>query len=227
MQPMILDFSNTTHLINACSDLVTTLAADQTLNADTIDSIHEFSNIIKHTETATLAPDDIHDIGDTGAQLLRHLFFAIQQTDKLPLFNDIAIAFAYWVARHNGTLHQIDFTVNAIAQAANTFHDKVRLESLYEAVTFIIRAVDHNLQDTLDQGAKSPWQLLNLNYGIIATRTHTPELMDSAFSLLLQNIPNDAPGFFQQGMGEMIRLNYPEHVQTVMQRYYNQYCHNQ
>ena len=32
----------------------------------------------------------------------------------------------------------------------------------------------------------------------------------------------DAPGFFEEGMSEMVRLNYPETVRKLMQEFYNQ-----
>jgi hypothetical protein len=155
---------------------------------------------------------------------LRSLFYKAQDHKQQLLFNETAIAFAYWLARHQAVIKQIDFTVNAIAVLANTYHDKVSLESLYEATTFIICAIADELKIPVNSlNPSDPWRLLNLNYGIIATRTHTPELMESAFSVLLENFPDDARNFFKQGMSEMERLNYPSHVRVVMQRYYDNY----
>ena len=71
-----------------------------------------------------------------------------------------------------------------------------------------------------------PWRLLNLNRAIVATRTHQPDIMEEAFSTLAEQLPNDAPGFFTQGMEQMDLLNYPPQVREVMDRYYRQWSVN-
>ena len=68
-----------------------------------------------------------------------------------------------------------------------------------------------------------PWRLLNLNRAIVATRTHQPEVMEEAFSALAAQLPDDAPGFFTQGMEQMELLNYPPQVREVMDRYYKKW----
>jgi len=68
-----------------------------------------------------------------------------------------------------------------------------------------------------------PWRVININRSIVATRSHSPEIMDVAFQALIKNLPQDAPNFFVEGMSEMERLGYPEHVRKVMTRYYEQW----
>ncbi len=220
----IPDFSNTEKLITDCKTLLESLQSPESpLEDEVIASMANLVNILESKDTS-LNSEDYTEIGELGMSLLRSLFYKAQQSDQQQLFNEVAIGFAYWLARHNATIKQIDFTVNAIAVMANTYHDKVALESLYEATAFIIQSVDADLKVPVTSlNSSDPWRLLNLNYGIIATRTHTPELMDSAFKVLLENFPDDAKGFFTQGMSEMERLDYPSHVRTVMQCYYDEY----
>ena len=44
--------------------------------------------------------------------------------------------------------------------------------------------------------------------------------MKSAFDELLIYLPNEAKGFFAEGMKEMAALDYPPHVREVMELYY-------
>lgn len=66
-----------------------------------------------------------------------------------------------------------------------------------------------------------PWRLLHLSYGITATRSHNTERMRQAFDRLVSVLPQDASQFFSQGMQEMVRLDYPQHVRVVMQEYHD------
>ena len=71
-------------------------------------------------------------------------------------------------------------------------------------------------------GQGHPWRVLNINRGIIATRSHDTSLMEHAFDELIQNFPEDAESFFKQGMEQMEELDYPDHVRAVMSRYFQQ-----
>jgi len=218
------DFADTKKLINNCGKLIENLHSEKDpLQDDVLISMRNLINILQNTDSS-LSADDFSDIGELGMSLLRSLFYKAQGGEQQQLFNEVSIAFAYWLARHQATIKQIDFTVNAIAVLANTYHDKISLESLYEASSFIICAIADDLKVPANSlNPSDPWRLLNLNYAIIATRTHTPELMESAFKTLLDNFPEDGSQFFKQGMNEMERLDYPSHVRVVMQRYYDQY----
>ncbi|WP_455201868.1 hypothetical protein, partial [Kaarinaea lacus] len=69
---------------------------------------------------------------------------------------------------------------------------------------------------------RHPWRVLNLNRGIIATRSQDTNLMELAFDELIRNFPEDAELFFKQGMQQMEELDYPVHVRAVMSRYFQQ-----
>ena len=85
----------------------------------------------------------------------------------------------------------------------------------------IAEIVDHCSQDLkMDQGDSEelrPWRLLHINRGIVATRTHDLEVMKKAFDEFLIYLPQEATGFFAEGMKEMDALDYPPHVRKVME----------
>ena len=163
-------------------------------------------------------PDDITQIGELGLQLLDTLS-AYHQKSRALLYQ-LALSVGVWIAQHKGRLFKIDFIVNGLAQAANKTQDTMALSFLYEACTYIIPACDANIRADLDKShGGRPWRILIMNYGIIATRTHNPDLMASAFKTLLKYFPEEAAHFFKQGLSEMSRLNYPKHVRAVMKRY--------
>ena len=163
----------------------------------------------------------ITEIGEFGSYLLEKLYFeSSENADHLQMYNYLALAFACWVVRNEGSINQLEYFVAALAQTANTLHDKISLESLYEVATFIVYATSDDLKlKHTDHDLENPWRILIMNYGIIATRTHTPELMESAYETLIQYFPEDGPEFFRKAMSEMDRLNYPLYVRNVVERY--------
>jgi hypothetical protein len=47
--------------------------------------------------------------------------------------------------------------------------------------------------------------------------------MEQAFKEFVETLPEEAPQFFTEGMAQMDLLNYPPHVRTVMDKYYQQW----
>ena len=68
--------------------------------------------------------------------------------------------------------------------------------------------------------AGRPWRMLNLNHGIVATRSQDTSIMESVFEQILLRLPEDAPNFFREGMEQMDIIDYPVHVREVMEKYY-------
>ena len=113
--------------------------------------------------------------------------------------------------------------VDALAYIANQTLQPEQLAIMTRHAANIVGAVAPDTRrDPDDSNTGGPWRLLNLNYGIIATRSHEPELMKTAFSTLLQNIPDDVTEFFAEGMRQMEIMNYPPQAREVMQDYYEQ-----
>lgn len=181
--------------------------------------------ITDQARNQNLNPEQVTKIGADGSLLLEKLYVVTYKNAALQrIFNYFALAFAYWIARNEGKINELEFLVNALAQTANILQDKTSLESLYEVATFMVFATNDELKSGSAVSVPgNPWKVLILNYGIVATRTHTPELMESAYKTLIKYFPDDAPKFFQKAMSEMDRLNYPQHVRNVVERYYAEY----
>jgi hypothetical protein len=215
-------------LISSCKQLIEHLQQNTTtLENDVVTAFEHLIHILDiHQADATgLETAELTEIGMLGMHLLDSILAsANKKPETQSLFNYIALSFGFWVTRNKGILQQIDHPVNALANAANTLHDKVSLEALFEAAAFIILQTDESIKTAADRlTLGTPWYVLNMNFGIIATRTHTPELMESAYETLTYNYPEEAPSFFRKAMSEMERLNYPQHVKTIVEQYHEQY----
>lgn len=137
--------------------------------------------------------------------------------------DQLALGFSLWVAGQGGKLFSLEPVVDAIAALANETLEPKQLQNLFQNILQILDAVGDTIRQDLEKtNPFRPWRILNLNAGIIATRTHDPERMEVAFGYLLNNIPEDAPGFFAEGMEQMEKLDYPAHVRAVMSSYYEQ-----
>jgi len=173
------------------------------------------------------SPNDVSELGEYALEMFeqagrwaRHL----QLPDVFERLQAFTISMALWVACHKGQLLTLEPVVDALAQAANSTGEPEDLLSLYQAMTDIMAATSPMIArdlETVNPGR--PWRLLNLNRAIVATRTHRPEFMEEAFSALAAQLPDDAPGFFTQGMEQMELLNYPPQVREVMDRYYKKW----
>jgi hypothetical protein len=129
-----------------------------------------------------------------------------------------------WLARRGGRLDRIAPIVNAVAFLANHSSESADLQRLYRGISEIIEAVSPAIRsDLAESGPGRPWRLLLLNRAIVATRSHDPDLMEAAFSAVVEQLPDDAPRFFSEGIQQMDLLGYPHHVRRVMQRFHDQW----
>ena len=191
----------------------------------------EYFNIVasvnmRANEDKRIEPDEATEISDYGFVLLLKLIDLMERLDlphKRKEIEQISLVFARWTISYGGTINHLEPVVNAIAQLANLMHEKEALMALSELIADI---VDHcSLELKKDQGDDEdfrPWRLLHINRGIVATRTHDLDTMKQAFDEFLMYLPQEAPGFFAEGMREMDALDYPPHVRRVMEFYYNQ-----
>lgn len=194
--------------------------------AEQIEALADYLiHIITHQTFDQLHEETITEIGELGSHLLEKLYFeSLENVEHQRMYNFLALAFPYWVVRNKGSINQLECFAAALAQTANMVHDKISLESFYEVATFIVYATNDELKSEQEgSDLDNPWKVLIMNYGIIATRTHSPELMESAYNTLIEYFPGDAAGFFRQAMSEMDRLNYPQHVRNVVERYHAKY----
>jgi hypothetical protein len=168
---------------------------------------------------------DIHRLGDYGLNLLADLATAAGRLGRDGLSHELeglCLPFALWIARQDGELSTLEPIVNAIALQANTLREPSALERLYAVTGEIQLAVQPLLQNDLEKSNPGrPWRILLLNRAIIATRSHRPELIESAYENLVRHLPEEAAEFFRQGMQQMVALDYPQPVRRVVERYYN------
>jgi len=147
---------------------------------------------------------------------------------KLPeVYQDLQlhiVTMARWIAHNGGEIHSLEPVVDALAQFANTTREADELLTLYQAMNEVVDATtDIIRQDREKTNPGRPWRVLQMNRAIVATRTHQPEVMDTAFQSLVTHLPDDAQRFFSEGMEQMDLLNYPPHVREVMDRYYRKW----
>lgn len=174
-----------------------------------------------------LAGEEISRLGDYGITVLMDLGLWAHRLNLHDLdgeFDAVALAIADWVVRHGGEIRTIEPLVDALASQANHVRDPQALEHLTHLTTRIIRSIAADARMTLDRRYASPtWRMLNLNYGIVATRTNNPALMEHAFEELVRNVPAEAPQFFAEGMQQMEKFDFPFPVRAVMARYFDRW----
>jgi hypothetical protein len=172
-------------------------------------------------------PADVTQPTDYALSLIEQLGVAANRAgspDVAREIQDLAIAIALWSASRGGRLERLEVVVNAFAERANALHDPDDLGALSDAMGTVIEAVVDELKQDLEKtDALRPWRILNLNRAIVATRSHDPARMESAFAVLVANLPEDARGFFPEGMEEMDRVGYPPPVRAVMTKYFEQW----
>lgn len=176
---------------------------------------------------ATLDPEEVSRTGDYGISLLMDLGTWAQQLDleeEERALDAVALLLAEWVAAHAGELRTLEPVVDALASQANRERDRGVLERLTDRTGRLIQATGAAARTGLDRTHPSgAWRALNLNYGIIATRTQNPALIERVFEELVQNLPADAATFFAEGMQQMERFDYPLAVRAVMSRYFDRW----
>ncbi len=171
-----------------------------------------------------LEEKDISKIGQYTLDLLEAMVAHVQ--DKTGEQNRelirLSVPVSLWVARHGGKLSQIDMLVNSLAGYANELTEPHTLADLAKVIKEVVDACDNDIRRDIEQNnMMRPWRVLNLNYGIVATRSHQPELIEQAYDALIKNLPQDARQFFKEGMQQMDMIGYPDEVREVVERYNN------
>jgi len=171
-----------------------------------------------------LLPDEISHIGEQGLTLIDNLVYLLAshnlEFDRRDL-EQVALVIAQWVITHQGQLTQIQSIVDGLAYLANALKDKSMLAQMANFMGQVANACSDQIKYDLDNSDPfRPWLVLNINSGIVATRSQNLEIMRNVFTELIQMLPMDAPGFFKEGMSEMIKLNYPEPVRELVQEFY-------
>ena len=206
-----------------------------------VETFQQLFDAMQQTEASLEEDKSSQNVNPPSAEAVTELGeYALQLFDKsllwanhlnlsvvLDRLRTFTIAMASWIARHGGQLLNLEPVVDALARGANRTQDPGELLGLYQAMGEIIDAAAPVIRQDLEKtNPGRPWRILHLNRAIVATRTHQPDVMDEAFALLTEHLPEDAPDFFTQGMEQMDLLNYPPHVREVMERYYRKWSVN-
>ncbi len=171
-----------------------------------------------------LEEKDISKIGQYTLDLLEGMVAYVQNKtgEQSRELIRLSVPVSLWVARHGGKLSQIDMVVNSLAGYANEITEPHALAQLAGVIREVIDACDDEICRDIEQtNMMRPWRILNLNYGIVATRSHQPELIEQAYDALIKNLPQDARQFFKEGMQQMDIVGYPDEVREVVERYNN------
>ncbi len=195
--------------------------------APVCESLRHFTALLEHLEQPSPAgkgDNDFRELSRTGFTLLEQLLAwadALNSRDMREALDEIIVTWGVWAARHLGPLPLAEPLVDSLSKVANSHQDPAFLAELTHVYREIVEAVDPAFRADRDHRHPArPWRILNLNYGIVATRSHEPEIMEQAFEQLLHRLPEDAPGFFEEGMQQMEASGYPEHVRRIMEKYY-------
>jgi len=171
---------------------------------------------------------DISELGDYGLNMLAelsHLSIDLGLAGEIERLEQLALSLGLWVARQNGELNSVELVVNGVARIANQSQEQIELERLFYVMGEILDAVSpvESPQHVFENVMNNPRNILLLNRAIVATRTHLPQLMETAYADIADQLPDAAPGFFSEGM-EQIRLQgYPDEVREIIERYYQEY----
>lgn len=199
------------------------------LLVDAMQKVFELLRVIQDKQTPDSADSaqghDIDTLGDYTFNLLADLSSIAGNLKLDELSHDIealTFPFAIWISRQGGILGTLEPIVNAIAYQANSVREPTELKQLYELTGEVQKAVAPMLQKDLEKtNPGRPWRILLLNRAIVATRSHQPELIEVAYDNLVERLPEEAPRFFREGMQQMVALNYPQPVRSVVEKYYN------
>jgi len=177
---------------------------------------------------SALAGVDISELGDYGLHMLAdlsQLCADLELEQEIERLEQLALCLGLWVVRQQGVLRSVELVVNGIARLANRSQDQVELECLFHIMGEILDAVSlsNSAEYTLEAPMNNPLHLLLLNRAIVATRTLLPELMETAFAEVADQLPEVAPGFFSEGMEQIKIQGYPAEVREVIERYYLEY----
>jgi len=168
--------------------------------------------------------EEISELADYGIHLLRDLSSwanRLNLQDACSEIEVLSLSLALWTSERGGEVRTLEPLVNGFAFLANRTRDPNELEQLFNATGKVIHSVAIEVSDAEDDSFARPWRILVINRAIVATRTRRPALMREAFDDLVEQLPDDAPAFFREGMEQMDLVGYPDRVKEVMAHYAN------
>ncbi len=182
---------------------------------------------VENNKQPDISAEEVTKIGDYALNLLDDISIVCgskgMQQQMLDLHR-LSLPVVGWLKQHGGQIKKLDIVVNAIASYANTLQEHSQLKILCEQISAVVDVTDDVIRQDLEAtNPMRPWRILNLNWGIVATRTHDTAIMASVFNQLIINIPDDIQPFFKEGMQQMEAIAYPEDVKALMKKYASDY----
>lgn len=172
----------------------------------------------------SLKATEINELGEYGLTLLQEMatFAADSGLNQVAeQTEDLSFPFAIWLSRQNCEIKNIEPIVNALSRKAQQITEPLHLKQLFTYTGEIIECMSPRISQDLDKNNPArPWRILVLNRALIATRTHDLDVIKLAFDALIEQLPDDAPRFFEEGVEQMHQLSYPEQVKDMIQQYY-------
>jgi hypothetical protein len=170
---------------------------------------------------------DITEVGEYALKLHENLAALASEPAAREYSAGLAANLALWIARHDGQIDTLEPVVDSLALLANRLTEPRELEALSTIMGEICKAVSPVIREDLERiNPVRPWRVLLLNRAIVATRSHNTAIMEEAFGVLTQYLPEDTARFFTEGMQQMEALDYPDPVRRVMEKYHRQWTLN-
>lgn len=161
-------------------------------------------------------------LGEYGLQLLEELGATARGhagATRGTTIEQLCLPFALWIARHGGELRDLAPVVNGLAFQANQQSRPDAMAALYVCCCELVDAVSPRQHEDIERPGH-PFRLLLLNRAIVATRSHNPDFIVTAFDAILEHVPEEGPAFFAEAMEQMAVIDYPEHVRQLVRRYF-------
>lgn len=166
---------------------------------DALSQLVDMLGHVQHAEAnAQVNPAEINTLGEYGLHLLEEMSQTAASLDQASLaaqIEQLCLPFAIWIARHGGEVRNLSPVVNALAHYANRASHPQTMAVLYTYCCEIIEAASPACEEPPRSGTRHPWRLLLLNRGIVATRSHNPELIEAAYDAIVEHLPNEARSF--------------------------------
>jgi hypothetical protein len=138
---------------------------------------------------------------------------------------DLCFPFCLWAVRHHATISHLQPVVNALARKANALREPGALSSLFTQVNEIMDGIDEKIRQDIDSSdPMRPWRILLINRAIIATRSFQTVLIDTAYLDIVNYLPHEAPGFFENAMEQMDQVGYPANVKQIVETWFQRYA---
>ena len=191
-------------------------AADQKSSADFENSLREATG----SEPEVVLEHGLHLLSQLSGVASR-----LGLSEQARAIDQLSLPLSGWMLRRGCELPHPEPVVNAMALLANGLRRPEQLAELFALMNEIMNGIgSERAAETEAMNPDRPWRVLLLNRAIVATRSHQPSLMEEAFSAVVEQLPEEAPDFFREGMGQMEALDYPAQVREVMQRYFEIWC---